>query len=125
MILPKGHQAVMPYLILNNALQFIDFTKKVFGAEESHTPVLREDGTIMHAEIIISGSTIMFTDASNDWSKQTANLFVYVANADDTYKIALKNGATSLMELSDQEYGRTCGVTDSFGNVWWIISLIK
>jgi uncharacterized glyoxalase superfamily protein PhnB len=125
MILPKGHQAVMPYLILNNALQFIDFTKKVFGAEESHTPVLREDGTIMHAEIIISGSTIMFTDASNDWSKQTANLFVYVANADDTYKIALKNGATSLMELSDQEYGRTCGVTDSFGNVWWITSLIK
>lgn len=125
MNLPAGHQTVMPYLILNGALQFIEFTKEVFDAKESHTPILRPDGTIMHAEILLNGSTIMVTDETKDWVKQTANLFIYVPNVDETYKKVLEHGATNLMGLSDQEYGRTCGVTDSFGNVWWITSLLN
>jgi len=122
MNLPAGHQSVMPYLILNGALEFIKFTKVVFDAQNSNAPVLRKDGTIMHAEILLNGSTIMVADETKDWVKQTANLFTYVDNADETYKKALENGATNLMGLSDQDYGRTCGVTDSFGNVWWITS---
>ena len=35
----------------------------------------------MHAEIIVNGSTIMVTDETKDWTRQTANLFVYVPNA--------------------------------------------
>jgi PhnB protein len=124
MNLPSGHQAIMPYLILKDASEFIEFTKKVFGAENSNKQI-RDDGTIMHAEIIINGSTIMVTEQNQDWAKQTSNLFIYVPNVDETYKKALENGATNLMELSDQDYGRTCGITDSFGNVWWITSIIK
>jgi len=112
-------------LILQGAEKFIDFTKTVFGATETNTKSFREDGTIMHAEVTLNGSTIMITDETTDWAKQTSNLFVYVQNADDTYKKALENGAVSLMELSDQDYGRTCGVTDLFGNVWWITSVTK
>lgn len=123
MNLPSGHQTIMPYLILKGASQFIDFCKKVFDAKDSNQQVLRDDGTVMHAEIILSGSTIMVTDETKDWSQQNANLFVYVPDADETYQKALDNGATSLMELSDQDYGRTCGVTDPFGNVWWITSV--
>jgi len=123
MNLPAEHQTIMPYLILQGASQFIDFTKKVFGASQTHSKAMREDGTIIHAEITLNGSTIMVTDVTPDWSKQTANLFVYVSNADKTYLKALENGAVSLMGLSDQEYGRTCGVTDPFGNVWWITSV--
>lgn len=125
MNLPAGHQSVMPYLILNGALEFIKFTKAVFDTQNSNAPVLRKDGTIMHAEILLNGSTIMVADETKDWVKQTANLFTYVDNADETYKKALENGATNLMGLSDQDYGRTCGVTDSFGNVWWITSVTK
>jgi uncharacterized glyoxalase superfamily protein PhnB len=124
MKLPIGHQAVMPYLILNGALQFIAFTKNVFNAK-SLTQALREDGTVMHAEVIIGESTIMVTDEIKDWAKQTANLFVYVPNADETFKKATDAGATIVMELSDKDYGRTCGVTDPFGNVWWITSISK
>ncbi|MBS7233554.1 VOC family protein [Flavobacterium psychroterrae] len=124
MNLPSGHQTIMPYLILKDASEFIEFTKKVFGAENSNKQI-RDDGTIMHAEIIVNGSTIMVTEENQDWAKQTSNLFIYVTNADETYKKALENGATNLMELSDQDYGRTCGITDSFGNVWWITSIIK
>jgi uncharacterized glyoxalase superfamily protein PhnB len=124
MKLPVGHQTVMPYLIVNGALQFIDFTKNVFNAK-SLTPSLREDGTVMHAEVRIGESTIMVTDEVADWAKQTANLFVYVPNADETFKKATDAGATVVMELSDKDYGRTCGVTDAFGNVWWITSISK
>ncbi|MFQ6603714.1 VOC family protein [Flavobacterium sp. C3NV] len=123
MNLPSGHQTIMPYLILKGAAQFIDFTKKVFDAKDSNEQVLRDDGTVQHAEIILNDSTIMVTDEIKDWPQQNANLFVYVPNADETYKKALENGATSLMGLSDQDYGRTCGVTDPFGNIWWITSI--
>ena len=123
MNLPSGHQTIMPYLILKGASRFIDFCKKVFDAKDSNQQVLRDDGTVMHAEIILNGSTIMVTDETKDCSQQNANLFVYVPDADDTYQKALDNGATSLMELSDQDYGRTCGVTDPFGNIWWITSV--
>lgn len=123
MNIPKNHQTVMPYLILEGALQFIEFTKNVFNSTVLHAPTLRDDGTAQHAEITIHGSTIMITDATKDWKPQTANLFVYVPNADESFKKALEEGATELMELSDQEYGRTCGVTDPFGNVWWITSV--
>lgn len=124
MNLPDGHQAIMPYLILKGASEFIEFTKKVFGAAESNKQS-RDDGTIMHAEIIINGSTIMVTDETQDWAKQTSNLFIYVSNTDETYKKALENGATNVMELSDQDYGRTCGIKDPFGNVWWVTSITK
>lgn len=123
MNLPSGHQTIMPYLILKGASRFIDFCKKVFDAKDSNQQVLRDDGTVMHAEIIVNGSTIMVTDETKDWSQQNANLFVYVPDADEMYQKALDNGATSLMGLSDQDYGRTCGVTDPFGNVWWITSV--
>ncbi|RZJ56138.1 MAG: VOC family protein [Flavobacterium sp.] len=124
MKLPVGHQAIMPYLIVNGALQFIEFTKTVFDAK-SNMQALREDGTVMHSEVIIDGSTIMITDEIKDWPRQNANLFVYVPNADESFKKAKDAGATVVMELSDQDYGRTCGVKDPFGNVWWITSVLK
>lgn len=123
MEIPKGHTAVMPYLILNDAPGFIGFTENVFGATQTHKSLRENTTVIMHAEIVINGSTIMFAEATEQYSKVTANLFVYVDNADETYKKALTHGATALMELSNQSYGRTCGITDPYGNVWWITAI--
>jgi PhnB protein len=125
MEIPKGHQAVMPYLMVKGALKFIDFAKTVFDARlTTDMHKLREDKeTVMHSEITIGGSTIMFSDAGEQWPEQTANLFVYVDNADLTYQKAIESGATTVMELSNQDYGRSCGVTDPLGNVWWITSV--
>jgi PhnB protein len=125
MKLPKGHQSIMPYLMLKGAMKFIDFTRNVFDAElTTDMHKLREDKTtVMHSEVVIGGSTIMFTDSTDQWPEQTANLFIYVDNADKRFKKAVDSGATVVMELSDQSYGRTCGVKDPFGNVWWITSV--
>ncbi len=120
MEIPKGHTAVMPYLILNDAAGFLSFTETVFGGGVTHKSLRENTNVVMHAEVAISGSTIMFAEATEQWSNATANLFVYVDSADETYNKALANGATSVMELSNQSYGRTCGVKDPYGNVWWI-----
>lgn len=123
--IPNGHQTVMPYLMLDGAVQFKDFTTSVFGGQITSTHY-QEDAPemIKHSEVRIGESTIMFCDSRPEWPAQPANMFVYVENADDTYKKALEQGGTSVMEPADQEYGRSCGVTDPCGNVWWITSVL-
>ena len=123
MNLPTEHQAVMPYLILYGASKFIEFTQKVFNAKLISTHLRDDQKTIMHAEINIDGSTIMFAEATEQFATHTAHLFVYVEDADKSFQVAKDNGAEVVTELSDQDYGRTCGVTDPTGNVWWITSL--
>jgi PhnB protein len=117
--IPEGYQQVMPYLILQNAAQFLSFMEKVFGATEKYK-ALKDDGSIGHAELQIGESTIMFADSNEQWRTENAGLFIYVADADETYNKAIEAGATSVMPMSDQPYGRTGGVKDPFGNTWWI-----
>jgi PhnB protein len=119
MNLPEGYQTVMPYLILKDVAAFIDFTKKVFGAEE--LAVYRhDDGSIMHAEIQIGGSTIMMGQSNDDWGLQNAGLYINVEDTDSTFQKALDEGATVIMPIEDKDYGRTSGVKDPQGNTWWI-----
>jgi PhnB protein len=117
--LPQGYNTVMPYLVLNKAEDFFAFTKEVFDAREKSRHLL-DDGSLMHGEVTIGESTIMFGNASDKWPVQNAGLYVNVADADVTFQKALDNGATLLLEVSNQIYGRSGGVTDPFGNVWWI-----
>ncbi|WP_181304057.1 glyoxalase/bleomycin resistance/extradiol dioxygenase family protein [Rufibacter sp. XAAS-G3-1] len=119
----EGYQTVMPYLIVPRAAQFMDFLRKVFQAEEKYRTD-REDGQIMHAEMTIGGSTIMLAEATGEWAAQPAGLYIHVANADEAYHQALAEGATPVMELADQPYGRSGGVKDPFGNTWWVTSAL-
>lgn len=121
--IPKGHQAVMPYLMLENAALFRDFVTKVLDGKITATHMQPDSDLIMHSEVEINGSTVMFCDSRKEWPAHPANMFVYVANADETYKTALLAGGISVMEPADQDYGRSCGVTDPCGNVWWITSV--
>lgn len=124
MNIPEGYQTVMPYLIIKDAAKFILFTQNVFGATEKIRH-MRDENIIMHAEVMIGGSTIMFADATQQFEERTTGLFVYVQDADETYKKALDGGATSIMAPADQPYGRSSGILDPFGNTWWITNPIK
>lgn len=117
---PDYYRTVMPYLILKDASEFLNFTKKVFGAEEKM--ITEDDEGIRHAEIAIGDSTIMIGQSGGQWNPQPAGLYINVESADETYQKALDAGAESVMELSDEDYGRTCGVLDPCGNTWWITS---
>ena len=123
MQIPKNHQAVMPYLMVKNAIEFADFVKDVFDAELTFTRMRDDNKTVMHSEVQIAGSTIMYSDATEQWKPATSNLFVYVDDADAAFTKAINAGSTVVTELADQSYGRSGGITDPFGNTWWITSI--
>ena len=92
MEIPETHQTIMPYLIVVNAAQFIDFMKNVFGATETNRH-MRDENIIMHAELMIGNSTIMLADCTDQWQPRTAGMFIYVDNADEKYKKAMDQGS--------------------------------
>jgi PhnB protein len=120
--IPENYQTVMPYLIVKDASKFIDFVQKTFDANLT-IKEMRDENVIMHAEIMIGESTIMFADSTEQFGVCPAGLFIYVENADETYSRAINAGASSVMVPDDQPYGRSGGVLDSFGNTWWITSV--
>jgi len=117
---PEGYNRVIPYLILENGAAFLDFVETVFGAEKAEIHFKEDGKTLMHGELRLDDSYIMVGEATDQWKVANAGMFVYVANTDETYQKALDNGATSVMPISNQPYGRTCGVLDPWGNTWWI-----
>ena len=120
--IPEGHQQIMPYLIVENAAAFLNFMENVFEAVEKYK-FMRTETLIMHAEISIGDSVIMFADATPEHPKQNAGLFIYVDSCDAIYEKGLANGATTIMPPADQSYGRSAGILDPFGNTLWITSV--
>ena len=86
--IPEGYQNVMPYLILTDAAAFIEFTRNVFDAELLNKH-MRDETIIMHAEIKIGSSIIMFAASTKEHPPQPAGFFIYVKNADAAYAKAL------------------------------------
>jgi uncharacterized glyoxalase superfamily protein PhnB len=118
---PDGFHTVTPYLTVRGAPKVIEFLKKAFGAELSHEPIKRPDGSIMHAQVKIGDSRVMIAE-ENEMAKATASsLYLYVPNVDSVYQLAVKAGGTTVMEPMDMFYGdRSGGVKDPSGNSWFI-----
>ncbi len=123
--IPDEYPQVMPYLIVKDVGKTINFLKEVFNAEEKEKMVLA-DGSINHGEVRIGNSVIMMGKANEQFSPLPAMLYIYVNDTDEAYKRALKMGAESVMEPSNQFYGdRNAGVKDSDGIQWWIASHVE
>ena len=107
------------------AARFIDFVIAAFGAEvvfRHDTP----DGTVRHARVRIGNSVVMVSEPHGEFRTATPGVYMYVENADEVYGRALRAGANSLYPIADMPYGdRIGGVTDPFGNEWYIATHIK
>ncbi len=122
---PKGYRTVTPYLVVSNAANLIEFLRKAFRAKEL-LRMPRPDGGVAHAEVKIGNSRVMMGEPMTGTDLMPAMLYLYVKDTDKTYKRALKAGATSLREPTDQFYGdRNAAVKDSFGNQWWIATHVE
>lgn len=119
MEMPDYYLPIMPYLIIEKSDEFIEFIKTVFDAEE-RTIARREDGTIMHAEFSFGKATIMCAAANETYKSRPCGMFVLREDVADVYKRALENGAVSLQELGERDYGQSAGFQDMSGNQWWI-----
>ena len=120
MKIPEQYLPVMPYLIVKDAQGFIGFAKAVFGATEQLL-VPTDDGKIMHAEIRIGEAVIMVGEAGDRWQEKPAAMYLHVEDVKNTYRRALDQGAKSLEEPQQKEFGFTAGFEDTYGNQWFIV----
>lgn len=123
--IPAKYNRVMPYLSLKDGPAFVDFAKRVFNASEltRHGP---PGGPIMHGELKIGDSVIMYCDASEDNRPDEICLMIYVEDCDSVYQLALKNGATSRGGPTNQFYGdRIAKIQDPSGIHWAISSRME
>jgi len=116
----KDHQSIIPYLILENAAAFIEFTHLVFNAKTLLIKYRDDERTVMHAEIKVGHTVLMIAEKTDEYEQSLGNFFIYVDDADETFNRSIYHGASVVIEIADLEYGRSGGVKDPFGNIWWL-----
>ena len=122
---PKGLNNVNAYLHPLRGEPVITFLKRAFGAEELGK-YASPDGVIHHAEIRVGSSVVGLGEAHGPYQPMAGMFYLYVPDCDAVYQRALKAGATSIDEPTDQPYGdRSAAVKDAFGNQWYIATHIK
>jgi PhnB protein len=128
---PEGYNSITPYMIVPSADTLIEFLQTAFDArlvQRVARDEARDDkggagdtGGVAHAEVKVGDSMVMLCDATAKYPPASATLYLYVADADETYRRAMAAGARSLAEPADMPYGdRHGGVVDPAGNQWWI-----
>src|SRR5271165_2641959 len=119
---PPGFRMVTPYLVAEDGLGLLEFTKQGLGAEEIMRAVMP---TGVHAEVRLGDTTLMMgggvAGVKFPGSLQPNALHIYVEDADAVTEKAVAAGATLIDPVRDQEYGeRSSTVRDQAGNYWYI-----
>ena len=113
-----GFHTVTPRLVVDDAGALVEFLRTVFGA----TGELHADRP---AEMRIGDSLLMVTPTGAR-EAFPGFLYVYVDDADETYRKAVAAGAESVEQPLDTPYGdRRAMVKDRWGNVWQIAHLLS
>ena len=111
--IPEGWHSVTPRLVVHDVAKLVAFLKQAFGA----TGDFRTDRP---SQIRIGDSLVMVSGVGPR-DPMPASLYLYVEDADLTYRRALEAGAVSLETPSDMPYGDRRGmVKDPCGNIWQI-----
>ena len=97
---PERYHTLTPFFQVDDALGFIDFVGKVFGAKELERMQM-PDGRVMHAEFTIGDSTIMLAQGD---TMPTA-LFVYLEDVDGAYNRAIGAGGQASQPPTDMFWG--------------------
>jgi len=121
MYIPEGYGTVFPYMIVDSPNDFVEFLKNVFGSTEVGRTEL-PDGRVANIRIRIGTSIFMVSQADNETMKPMPGAYyVYVEDVDHTFEKAIAHGADKLFDPMDMPYqDRQAGVSDPFGNIWWI-----
>jgi len=119
---PPGFRMVTPYLVAEDGLALLAFTKEGLGAEEIMRAVTPGG---VHAEVRIGDTTLMMGGGlpgkKFSSSLHQHALHIYVEDADAITNKAVAAGATLIDEPRDQEYGeRSSTIRDQAGNFWYI-----
>jgi len=113
MRLPQGFHSVTPRIVTRDVEGLVQFLKIVFGA----TGEIPDDRPAM----IRIGDSLLMVSGEGPRAAMAAFLYVYVDDADGTFRRAVAAGARALEDPLDMPYGDRRGmVEDPYGNVWQI-----
>ena len=109
------------FIKARGAARMIDFMKQAFGAEV----LMRADGPderVRHSIVRMVDSVVAVSDvAPGDEKPSPLQLYLYVPDVDAWYSRAVRAGAQPSYPPLDQAYGdRGAGVTDEWGNFWYM-----
>jgi PhnB protein len=121
----EGAPDVQAYLHPLRAEPVMNFLQRAFGAAELGRHAA-PDGVIHHLMLKIGTSYMEMGEAHGPYQPMQSMFYMYVPDCDAVYQRTLAAGAKSIQEPADQPYGdRTSGVTDPFGNTWYIATHVK
>ena len=107
---PHGWHTVTPRIFTGDVAGLVGFLEAVFNANGEYR-------VGMPAEITIGDSIVMISDGGGRRETMPAFLYVYVEDADETYRHAVGRGAEALEKPADTPYGdRRATVLDPWGN---------
>jgi uncharacterized glyoxalase superfamily protein PhnB len=113
-----GHHTLTT--VLHGGCEAIEFVTSVFDAQVTQAPTPGTAGNL-HAEVEIGDSRLLIGKGYWTDDSMKSAIWIYVPDADATYRRALSKGATSVREPADHSWGdRVCGIKDPDGNTWWI-----
>lgn len=125
--IPDGYQSVTPSLTFKDSQKAIDFYKKAFGAKVKDFLPSPSGKGIMHATIQIGNSILMMGDempncqSAESLGSCPISLYVYVPNADESFKQAVAAGGAAVMPVAEMFWGDRAGsLKDPFGYSWMI-----
>jgi PhnB protein len=117
--------SVTPHLYARQPEDLIEFLRGAFGGQEIYRAQTPEGG-IPHAQVRIGDSIVALAGGRGPYTPMPTTLHLYVPDTDALYDRALAAGARSIRPPADQPYGdRSAGVTDPFGNRWFIATHTK
>ena len=132
--IPDGMSSVIPYLVVPNAVEAMDFYAKAFGAESvMRMPGPGGQGT-MHAEMRVHGSVVMLTDENPQWEMKSAktlggspvSMMFYCESADEAFARAVEAGCEVKFPVADMFWGDRMGkVVDPFGIQWAVATHVE
>lgn len=131
--IPEGMENLMPHLVCANASAAIAFYKKAFDAVEL-VRMPMPDGRLMHAQLLIGGSTLMLHDEMPEWGAlgplarggASVTIHRFVADVDAAVAQAVAAGAELKMPVGDMFWGDRYGVVvDPFGHAWSLATHIR
>jgi PhnB protein len=112
--LANALRTVTPSLLLKGAAEYVEFLKRALGAvDEMRAP--GPSGELRYGRVRVGDAAIELGEGD----PMPGSFMLYVPDPDALYQQAIAAGATSIMPLGNQPYGRVGGVQDEAGNQWF------
>lgn len=121
---PAGQVSLSPYLICAWPDEQLAFVEAAFNAEIL-TRRTREDGSVMHAEVLIDDCVLMLGGMPDAPPMSATHLHLYVPDAAEVFAAAVAAGGVAVqppMRKEGESGDLRGGVRGPNGETWWIAS---